>query len=89
VHFCGFTGATAAEGLLGGTLAVVVLFANVLLDCISFFFGRGWELVTLSDDSESLLLSVLPEDAEPELLELAELSDFCNWTGFATTKSSR
>jgi len=45
--------------------------------------------VTLSDDSESLLLSVLPEDAEPELLELAELSDFCNWTGFATIKSSR
>jgi len=45
--------------------------------------------VTLSDDSESLLLSVLPEDAEPELLELAELSDFCNWTDFATTKNGK
>lgn len=40
----------------------------------------------LSDDSESELLSELPEDAEPpELFELAELSDFCGCTGFATT----
>lgn len=81
--FCGFTGATAAEGLLGGAL-VTVLLASVL-DCVSFFFGWGWELVTLSDDSESELLSELPEDAEPpELFELAELSDFCGCTGFAT-----
>jgi len=44
-------------------------------------------VVTLSDDSDSLLLSVLPEDAEPpELFELAELSDFCGCAGFATAK---
>lgn len=43
--------------------------------------------MTLSDDSESVLLSVLPEDAEPtELFELAELSDFCGGTGFATAR---
>jgi len=41
---------------------------------------------TLSDDSESELLSELPEDAEPpELFELTELSDFCGCTGFVTT----
>lgn len=40
----------------------------------------------LSDDSESVLLSVLPEDAEPpELFELAELSDFCGCAGFVTS----
>lgn len=40
--------------------------------------------MTLSDDSESELLSELPEDPEPpELFELAELSDFCG-TSFAT-----
>lgn len=39
----------------------------------------------LSDDSESVLLSVLPEDADPpELFELAELSDFCGCVGFVT-----
>jgi len=39
----------------------------------------------LSDDSESELVSELPEDAEPpELFELAELSDFCGCTDFVT-----
>lgn len=32
--FCDFTGATAAEGLLGG---ITVLLSE--LDCVSFFFG--------------------------------------------------
>jgi len=80
--FC-FTGATATEGLLGGTLITVLLVS--VLDCVSFFFGWGWELVMLSDDSESELVSELPEDAEPpELFELAELSDFCGCTDFVT-----
>lgn len=35
--FCDFTGATAADGLLGGTLAI----GFVLLGCVSFFFGCG------------------------------------------------
>lgn len=78
VHFCVFIGATVADGLLDATVFNI-------LDCVSFFFGCGWELVTLSDDSESVLLSVLPEDADPpELLELAELSDFCDCAAFAT-----
>lgn len=76
VHFCGFTGATVAEGRFGGTFVVAPI---VVLGWVSFFFTCGCGLATLSDDSESVLLSVEPEEPDPaeQLFELAELSDFC------------
>lgn len=52
----------------------------VVLGWVSFFFVCGCGLVTLSDDSESVLLSVEAEEPDPaeQLFELAELSDFCD-----------
>lgn len=79
VLFCGLTVATDAV-----VLFVVVFDTGVGLGVGwgSFFFGWGWGLASLSDDSESELLSDDPDDPEPpdppELLELAELSDLAN-----------
>lgn len=82
VHFCGFTGATVADGRFGGAFVVAV---TVALGWVSFFFTRGCGLATLSDDSESVLLFEEPEEPDPaeQLLELAELSDFCGCADFA------
>lgn len=55
-----------------------VLVTGVDLAGGSFFFGGGCGLGSLSEESESLLLSVDNDDTDSpdaELLELAELSD--------------
>lgn len=82
--FSDFTAAAVGAGLFVATL--LVDFEQLL----SFLFG--WGLATLSEDSESELLSLEREDLEllellelaeaPELFSLAELSDLTTWDGF-------
>lgn len=76
--FWGFTVATDVALLL---FAVLDTGVGLEIGWGSFFFGGGSGLGSLSDESESELLSVDAEDPEPdpaELFELAELSDLAN-----------
>lgn len=86
--FWGLTAATATDALFGGKL-LVALAPPELLFCFFFTACWGCGLATLSDESESELLSEdpeLPEPPEPseQLFELAELSDFEGCWGLVT-----